>query len=166
MFQRVFDHSPDGKEVSDRILSFEQGSRRAAEYSLEFCTLAAESGWNDSVLRAVYLKGLNKELIKELACQEEVNSLDKLISMSMKLDNILKENVARNFITLHYDSSCIISHSTLPINLQTSWLHHKKFTNGTISYLALSSGGQPNVTPTALIYHTSMSTQPPLKVPR
>lgn len=88
LFQCVFDHSPDGKEVSDKLLSLRQGSRHATEYSLDFRTLTAESGWNNIALRAVYI---NKELMKELACQKEATSLDKLISVSIKLDNILRD---------------------------------------------------------------------------
>lgn len=48
LFQCVFDHSPDGKEVSDKLLTLRQGKHRTAEYSLDFGTLAAERGWNDS----------------------------------------------------------------------------------------------------------------------
>lgn len=82
LFQHVF-HSPDGKEVSDKLLSLRQGNHHAAEYFLDFRTLAAESRWNDSALRAVYIQGLNKKLIKELAFREEASSLDKLINISI-----------------------------------------------------------------------------------
>lgn len=84
LFQRVFVHFLDGKEVSDKLLSLSH-SRCAAKYAIDFSTLAAESGWNDSAPRAVYLNGLNDELMKELACREESMSLDKLISYSIKL---------------------------------------------------------------------------------
>lgn len=70
------------------------------EYSLDFSTLAAESGWNNSALRAVYLKGLNKELVKELACCAEVTSLDNLTSTSIKLNNILRETDGKNKVSL------------------------------------------------------------------
>lgn len=75
LFQKVFDHSPDGKEMRDRLLSLRQRTHCAAEYYLEFHTLATESGWNDFALRAVYLQGLNKEL-KKLACREEASAID------------------------------------------------------------------------------------------
>lgn len=63
LFQRVFDHSPDGKEVSERLLYLKQGP----------------------------CQGLNEELIKDLACPDEAASMDTLIHLSIKLDNVLKE---------------------------------------------------------------------------
>lgn len=32
-----------------------------AEYALDFCIFAAESGWNDAALRNVYKNGLKRE---------------------------------------------------------------------------------------------------------
>ena len=32
-----------------------------AEYTIEFSTLAAEAGWNESALRSAFHKGLNDE---------------------------------------------------------------------------------------------------------
>lgn len=40
-----------GKDISQRLLSLNQGARSVAEYSVEFRTLAAESGWNDESLQ-------------------------------------------------------------------------------------------------------------------
>lgn len=42
LFHRVFDHAPEGKEVGDLLTSFKQGLCWVVEYTLEFCTLAAE----------------------------------------------------------------------------------------------------------------------------
>lgn len=65
MFRNVFDHSYDSKEVSEKLLSLKQGNRRAAEYSLDFRTLAAKNGWNDTALQAVYRQGHNDEILKK-----------------------------------------------------------------------------------------------------
>lgn len=40
MFKRVFDHFPEVREVSEGLLTTWQGKSRAAEFALEFCTLA------------------------------------------------------------------------------------------------------------------------------
>lgn len=37
----VFDHTPDGKEISEQLLAIRQGPRRVSEYAMEFHTLAA-----------------------------------------------------------------------------------------------------------------------------
>lgn len=55
----VFNHAPEGKEVSERLLSVRQGERCAAEYTLEFRILAAESGCYESTFN------------NEMACQDD-----------------------------------------------------------------------------------------------
>lgn len=47
MFGRVFNHAPEGKEIRGQLFTIKQGKTCAADYTLEFCTLTAESGWND-----------------------------------------------------------------------------------------------------------------------
>lgn len=51
MFRRDFDHSPEGKEVGERLLAVKQGNKRVAGYTLEFCTLAEERGSNELPLK-------------------------------------------------------------------------------------------------------------------
>lgn len=38
VFQRVFDHAPEGKEVGEHILALEQSQCSVAEYALDFRT--------------------------------------------------------------------------------------------------------------------------------
>lgn len=56
-------------------------------------------GWNDSAVWAVYLQGLNRELVKEFACREKASSLDRLINLSIKQDNILREAESKLKVT-------------------------------------------------------------------
>lgn len=91
LFRRVFDHSPEGKEVSGRLLTLNQGSRRAAEHALDFRTIAAESGWNESALKAVFRQGLNHNILIEMACCDDDTSLDFLIDLAIRLDNLLQD---------------------------------------------------------------------------
>lgn len=61
LFHRVFDHTLEGKEVSEQLLAVKQGRWGVAEYALEFCMLAVESSWNESALKAgcTFCQGLN-----------------------------------------------------------------------------------------------------------
>ncbi|KAF7646963.1 hypothetical protein LDENG_00179570 [Lucifuga dentata] len=68
-----------------------QGSRSVAEYSIDFRVLAAKSGWNEEALQGAYLQGLSKQIKDELAARNEKDSLDSLISLSIRLDNQLQE---------------------------------------------------------------------------
>lgn len=51
------------KKIKEQLLSVNQGQWTAMDYLLEFCTLAAESGWNELVLNVAYHTALNPEVI-------------------------------------------------------------------------------------------------------
>lgn len=89
--KRVFDHPVQGKEAARRMLALRQGSMSAAEYSVDFRTLAAEAGWDDTALMSVFTNGLNEQLKDELAIKDEFVDLDSLISAAIKLDNRIRE---------------------------------------------------------------------------
>lgn len=61
--RKVFDHPVQGRDAAKRLLSLRQGSRSVAEYSVEFRTVAAESGWNQEALQGVFLGGLSERMI-------------------------------------------------------------------------------------------------------
>ncbi|KAI2647134.1 Transposon Tf2-6 polyprotein [Labeo rohita] len=66
------------------------GRRTAADYALDFRTLAAQSGWNDGPLKLHYRKGLNPDLQVELACRDEGLSLNQYIDLSIRIDNVMR----------------------------------------------------------------------------
>lgn len=87
----VFDHPVKGSQAVSRLLDLQQGNLSVSEYAVSFRILAAESGWNDSALRAIFLKGLAGELKDELAVREECSSLNSLIDLAIRLDNRIRE---------------------------------------------------------------------------
>lgn len=91
LFRAVFEHPIDGKERSERLLKLSQGTGTAAEYALQFRTLAAASGWNDKALIALYRRGLREDVRMELACRDQELTLDALINLSINLDYLLQE---------------------------------------------------------------------------
>ncbi|KAK3527096.1 hypothetical protein QTP86_010830 [Hemibagrus guttatus] len=62
MIREVFEYPAGGKDISLQLMELHQGSDAAVDYSIKFCTLAAQSGWNDASLWAVFRAGLNPEL--------------------------------------------------------------------------------------------------------
>ncbi|KAM9524527.1 uncharacterized protein ACWYII_043599 [Salvelinus alpinus] len=54
LFKEVFDHSPSGRPIEDLLIELQQIRNSAAEYALEFRTMAAGSGWNEAALLTVY----------------------------------------------------------------------------------------------------------------
>jgi len=67
----VFEYPEGGKDISIQLLHMSQGIRTAADFAIEFRTLAAQSGWNDVSLKAVFKQSLHLELQAELACKGE-----------------------------------------------------------------------------------------------
>lgn len=61
IFHHVVDHAQDSKEVGEQVIK--QGYRRAAKYALKLQMLAAESGWNESALKAAFCQGLNNNIL-------------------------------------------------------------------------------------------------------
>ncbi|KAI4899522.1 hypothetical protein NFI96_011522 [Prochilodus magdalenae] len=84
----VFDHPHDGKSQGELLSRLRQGSRSVAEYSLEFRTIAAGTGWNEPALLTFYRLGLNQDVLTELACRDDDLSLDELITLAIRLDHL------------------------------------------------------------------------------
>ncbi|KAL0196887.1 hypothetical protein M9458_005427, partial [Cirrhinus mrigala] len=89
-FKEVFQPAPEGSEAGEQIMVLRQGRRTAAEYALDFRTLAAQSGWNDGPLKLHYRKGLNTDLQVELACRDEGLSLNQYIDLSIRIDKVMR----------------------------------------------------------------------------
>ncbi len=86
----MFEHSASGKEVGEELIALRQGNRTAADYTLTFRTLAAQTGWENEPLRLLYRKGLNKELQSELACRDEGRTLEQFMELTIRIDNLMR----------------------------------------------------------------------------
>ncbi|KAL0152827.1 hypothetical protein M9458_051867, partial [Cirrhinus mrigala] len=89
-FRAVFQPSSESGEAGERIYQLQQGRRTAAEYALDFRTLAAQSGWNDGPLKLHYRRGLRPDLQVELACRDEDLTLNQYIDLSIRVDSVMQ----------------------------------------------------------------------------
>lgn len=89
--RRVFDHPIGGREAASRLLRMRQGTRSAADYAVEFRTLAAESHWDEEALLATFLHGLTEVLKDDLAAREPTRDLEGLIDATIRADNRHRE---------------------------------------------------------------------------
>lgn len=88
---KVFDGPVRGREAAKRLMSLRQGNRSVAELSVEFRTLAADSGWNPAALMDHFLQCLTDTMKDELATLDLPTTLDELIDLAIRLDNRLRE---------------------------------------------------------------------------
>jgi len=89
-FRRVFDHPVAGQDAGSRLLHIKQGSRTVAAYAIEFRTLAASAGWQDSTLRCIFREGLT-EVLKDELVRDKPADLNSLISLASDVDERLRE---------------------------------------------------------------------------
>lgn len=85
--REVFEYLAGGKDISTQILNITQVNCTAAEYAIEFRTLAAQSGWNDISLKAVFQRSPNTELQTELACKRENSSFSEFVTLPLRQPN-------------------------------------------------------------------------------
>ncbi|KAK3532216.1 hypothetical protein QTP86_009486 [Hemibagrus guttatus] len=88
MIKEVFEYPAGGKDISVCLMELRQGSEAAADYAIRFRTLAAQSGWNDAALWAVFRAGLHPALQSELACHEQ------FVATAIRLDNLQRQHRA------------------------------------------------------------------------
>ncbi|KAK3557854.1 hypothetical protein QTP86_003255 [Hemibagrus guttatus] len=94
LIREVFEYPAGGKDISVQLMELRQGTDTAADYAITFCTLAAQSGWNDASLWAVFRAGLNPELQTELACRTEATSLSQFVATAIRLDDLRHQHQA------------------------------------------------------------------------
>ncbi|KAK3521961.1 hypothetical protein QTP70_020459 [Hemibagrus guttatus] len=94
MIWEVFEYPAGGKDISLQLMELRQGSDSAVDYAIKFYTLAAQSGWNNAALWAVFREGLSSALQPELACREDATSLSQYVATAIRLDNLLCQHRA------------------------------------------------------------------------
>ncbi|KAK3553596.1 hypothetical protein QTP70_005767, partial [Hemibagrus guttatus] len=94
LIREVFEYPAGGKDISVQLMELRQGTDTAADYAITFRTLAAQSGWNDASLWAVFRAGLNPDLQTELPCRTEATTLSQFVATAIRLDNLRRQHQA------------------------------------------------------------------------
>lgn len=89
--KQIFDHPIQSKEGGQCLFSLRQGPNSVTHYALNFRIAAADSGWDRRALQGAFFHGLNENIKDELAARDECNDLETLISLTIRLDNRLRE---------------------------------------------------------------------------
>uniref|UniRef100_A0A3B3R1X0 ribonuclease H n=1 Tax=Paramormyrops kingsleyae TaxID=1676925 RepID=A0A3B3R1X0_9TELE len=97
----IFDHPAVGRRPGFRLLECRQGNRTAADFSLEFRTIAANLRWPDDCLQAIFLRALNQDLQDELSHRGEAPSFDDLVRQAVRLDSTMRDRRRRRTPTAH-----------------------------------------------------------------
>ena len=84
---KTFDPVCSSREKAQELSSIRQGNDSVCDYAIHFRTLAAESGWNNTALYDVFLKGLSPDIQDLLVPLDLPTSLDELIALAIRTDN-------------------------------------------------------------------------------
>ncbi|KAL0152968.1 hypothetical protein M9458_051721 [Cirrhinus mrigala] len=141
-----FDHQKDRFEnISTQIIHAKQGNRTAADYAIEFRTLAAQSGWNDVALKAIFYNSLNVDLQTELACRRENSSFSELVNLTIKIDNLMRQTPRQRITKGNHRNSPICGpaveqSSVEPMQLNASRLTEEERTRRRQNHLCFYCG--------------------------
>ncbi len=108
-FRAVFDLPEGGDGAGEQILTLKQGRNTAAEFALAFRTLAAQTEWPDDPLKLHFRRGLSSELQTELACRDEGKTLDQLIDLAIRIDNMIRSRRPSRGSTFRSPSPPVVS---------------------------------------------------------
>lgn len=85
------------------------------DYAIRFCTLAAQSGWNDTALYDVFLKGPAAPIQDLFIPLDLPDDIDALIALAIRMDNWLSGGpAAAGRTTRPSASSWPTTHRSLP----------------------------------------------------
>lgn len=65
LFHCVFDHLLEGPEIGERLLTLKQSNLSTMEFTLNFHTLAMDSGWNELAVKVAYCQGINTDILMQ-----------------------------------------------------------------------------------------------------
>lgn len=92
VFTQIFQIFSPGHKTAHSLLSLCQGHRSVLDYTIEFCTLAADSGWNNSALVDAYLNGLSAIVKDQLVSLDILEELDRVVALTNKIDRRLRDH--------------------------------------------------------------------------
>lgn len=91
---KVFDRSVHGREAARELLQMRQGRRSAADYAIDFRTLAISTGWNQQALYDVFFNGLSDAIQDEVATRDPPSTFDELVELATRIDKRLRQRRA------------------------------------------------------------------------
>ncbi|KAG5285423.1 hypothetical protein AALO_G00003200 [Alosa alosa] len=94
-FAEVFGLPEGDSSAQAQLHALREGKRPVTEYSLQFRTLAAASGWNEAALITAFRQGLEPNLRLQLSTYDDAMGLERFIQLAVRVahrrDSCLQE---------------------------------------------------------------------------
>ncbi len=85
----MFSSATGALAVSDQLLRLSQGSSTTSDYTLQFRTLAASSGWNEAALLSAYCHGLNPNIRAAMSIYDDTIGLENFMQRANRISQCL-----------------------------------------------------------------------------
>lgn len=84
-FKEVFGQSTGSLSIPNQVIRLRQGSSTVSDYTLQFRTLAAASGWNEAALLTAYHQGLNSQICTQMAIYYDNVGLENFMLRAVRI---------------------------------------------------------------------------------
>ncbi len=88
-FREFFGQSVSSLSIGDQLIRLHQGTSSVSVYTLQFRTLAAACGWNETALLTTYRKGLDPQIRTQMAIYDDNVGLESFIQKAVKISQWL-----------------------------------------------------------------------------
>ncbi len=88
-FKEEFGSATGALSVSDQLLRLRQGTSSTNEYTLQFRTLAATSGWKEAALLSAYWQGLDTSIRAQMAIYDDSVGLESFMQKANRISQCL-----------------------------------------------------------------------------
>ncbi len=99
-FREVFGLSTGSLSIADQHIRLWQGTSSVSMYTLQFRTLAASCGWNETALLTAYRQGLDPQIRTQMAIYDDhvglENFMQKAVKISQRLTASLPDETAHS----------------------------------------------------------------------
>ncbi|XP_077050559.1 uncharacterized protein LOC143700777 [Siphateles boraxobius] len=84
-FKEVFGQTTSELSVHDQLFNLHQADNSVSIYALQFCTLAATSGWNETALLTTFRQGINPEFRQLMVVYDDTMGLKNFIQKTIRI---------------------------------------------------------------------------------
>lgn len=94
--------NPNPESLSRVLWKIRQGQQSVSDFSTDFCTIAAASGWDSCALKSVFINALNESLKDVMVLLDEPETVDNLFTqvthIELRLKERLQDRPRRNYL--------------------------------------------------------------------
>lgn len=85
----MFGQSASSLSLQDQLINLRQGKETVSDYTVQFRTLVAASGWNETALLFAYCQGLDPKIRIQMAIYDDTVGLESFMQKAIRISQCL-----------------------------------------------------------------------------